>query len=337
VTVEGTAARHPMSYDANQKVQQIITDVAKLSGLPTVRLLNADGQVLDPKSTLKAAGIGDGSTIQLVTKWLDPDVDTDVKLSSVMDPCSSETAEGNPRAEMPCGHAFTPETLTQFARSYISVNLRSEISCPMEKGCDKKGIIPYKLFVNAAKLTSEERKFFDRKISENFLESRAGLNIIKCINCKSFCFLDDPKLVRVACQACELIKKESFEFCSRCLRKWNSSSLTDCGHKDCKTIWVDNLVPLLDKCATKKIGGVAMVPTFRACPSASHLEKGYPVVLEHKEACKHFKCPVCEVDFCWVCLLPKKDGEWQCGKYDAPCTVAQRQTLNDYVKKVKGS
>ena len=96
----------------------------------------------------------------------------------------------------------------------------------------------------------------------------------------------------------------------------------------------DPRVTMLLSCPEKNIGGVK-TPSLRACPHCGAL-------VEHTDACKHMKCPVCSKEFCFICLS-KRDTSggqsqnrwfaalwgqtgWQCGRHNSPCTSAARQT-----------
>jgi len=285
---------------------------------------------MDPSKTISSYKLKHGEELVMLTKWLTP-LD-DVRMTTEADPISGATEEDNPRAVMSCGHAFTPETLTAHARTYISENLRTEIKCPLSNQgsgdlqCLSNNTWDYRYYIKAAKLDEKELKFFDTKLSRNYIQK--NLQIQECPTCKSFVFREDQKLVRVSCVACKLLKKQTFDFCFYCLHQWRSSSMVVCGNEGCSRIKIMN--QFLANCETITVDGVSIrgIPDIRACPLDSH-PKDHPFVWGHAGGCKHQKCPICEGEFCWICLNPKKNGVWQCGAWDSPCRLARRQTIQE--------
>jgi len=306
VTISGAG----YSLLRSDKVGSVQSQLAKQFDVNAVRLLRG-GKVMDPAKTIGSYDLKSGDDLTMLTKWLTSS--DGVRMTTAEpDPIDGTDDEGNPRAVMSCGHAFTPETLTQTARSYISENLRTEIKCPLSTQgsgslqCKSGTIWPYSDFTKAAKLDEKELKFFDEKINKNYITK--SLNIQQCPKCETYVFRDDMKLIRVSCPGCRLAKKQTYEFCFFCLREWKGSS-AQCGYDDCNRVKILN--KFLGDCETITVSGVATkgIPALRACPIETH-PKDNPIVWGHLAGCKHQKCPTCSGEFCWICLKPKKDGSW---------------------------
>jgi len=125
---------------------------------------------------------------------------------------------------------------------------------------------------------------------------------------------EDYKELETQCVLC------SASFCWNCGLEFDEDHVCDSD----KLRLFEETVEILEECGTKEIGNVDLVPTIRACPNE---ECGQ--LIAHTEACKHMQCETCDLEFCFICLLPKEDGEWQCGRHDDECEVAERQTLDD--------
>lgn len=125
------------------------------------------------------------------------------------------------------------------------------------------------------------------------------------------------------------------------LSDYSTQSLQDAGIHHGSTLYTvirtvggdDPRIKLLLECKEKVIAGVK-TPSMRACPHCG-------AIVEHTDACKHMKCPACSKEFCFICLSKRDDkgrpggqgwfalfGQtgWQCGRYNAPCASAPRQT-----------
>merc|ERR1712190_114105 len=103
-------------------------------------------------------------------------------------------------------------------------------------------------------------------------------------------------------------------FCFACGVCWTDGHVCDSSFKE-------DLCEILSQAEKKKIGSVADVPSIRSCPECCQL-------ITHTEACKHMQCGRCKTDFCFVCLKPKKNGNWQCGSYSSKCKVAKPQNMH---------
>jgi len=101
-------------------------------------------------------------------------------------------------------------------------------------------------------------------------------------------------------------------FCWQCGCEWD-------GHHRCDSSFRSELIAILSAAKTKKIGEMEGVPEIRCCPKCGQL-------ITHCAACKHIQCRSCRSDFCFICLVPKKEGRWQCGSHSDFCPIADRQT-----------
>jgi len=113
----------------------------------------------------------------------------------------------------------------------------------------------------------------------------------------------------------EIYKLKTFNlFCWCCGSEWIDGHICDSSFKH-------DLVSILSMAETKKIGSVDNVPSIRCCPNCCQL-------LFHIDCCKHMQCRTCKTDFCFVCMKPTKDGNWQCGSHSSKCPVADRQNID---------
>lgn len=149
-------------------------------------------------------------------------------------------------------------------------------------------------------------------------------NIQKCPECETLYFQNNDSmellgqitnkndLERIFKTKCVLCRNNT-SFCWGCGEKWDDGHICDSSFRS-------ELVDILSKAETKKIGDVDGVPEIRCCPNCCQL-------ITHTEACKHMKCKACKTDFCFVCLKSKKNGNWQCGNSGTVCPIADRQNM----------
>lgn len=149
-------------------------------------------------------------------------------------------------------------------------------------------------------------------------------NVQKCSECSTVHFkyskavqrihsMDVRRKLSTKCSMC------AAHFCWNCGRRFDRGSGHICDGDDSSK---REITRILGECPAKRVGSVVNVPSIRACPNPNCGQ-----LINHLEACKHMKCGSCKLDFCFVCLKPKVDAQWQCGSYDARCPVAPRQTL----------
>jgi len=322
-----------MIYDltANMTTVDLKKKIHEVTGVePEKQRLVFSGKELNGES-LGEAGIKANSTVLLLVrlkggteKKLTKDYtrENGIKLTDNPDIITLETDPEEPRAEMPCGHAITAASLTQWARSYITNGLRIDIRCPNSQGSGATNCAPwpYTLVRQIAMLTDDECEFFEVKLSKNFIST---MGCVECPKCRTLCFNPDQKMQQVACEFCRM-KKQNFNFCVKCLKPWESLG------KGCKTCLTDpkHVNEILSADFKINVGQkILNVPKYRSCPR-SDLHQ-HPVLVEHNgDGCKHLTCPSCHKDFCLVCLTKKTDqnswptdcgGAWDmCKKAIAP-------------------
>ncbi|PAA76059.1 hypothetical protein BOX15_Mlig023095g1 [Macrostomum lignano] len=246
------------------------------------------------------------------------ELDDCIELTEEPDMITWDDDKDNLRVKMPCGHAIGPDSLTMYCRSLLDSGLYrflcpwldpndSRVGCPVEWD--------FVVIRRLAVLSDEERQEFERKISENYL--RRAVNIQECPSCHSYCKRVSSRDRRVVCPACSSGGRQRFEFCWYCLNKWRSAGTDKCGNDICSG--KDPRIAILAAAPVKEIVGVKDVPGRRACIHCG-------MIIEHVRFCKHMKC-ICGQEFCFICLKPKNsEGNWQCGSFNAPCTIAPRQT-----------
>ncbi|XP_031557708.1 E3 ubiquitin-protein ligase arih1-like [Actinia tenebrosa] len=262
--------------------------------------------------------IDNESTLYLVLRLLGgaKELDEDVELSEAPDMITWDDDAENKRAKMPCGHAITPESLTSYCRSLLDTG-KSRFLCPYLSPdeppvyCGKEW--DYITVRRLAVLTSDEKKEFESKISENFLMKSAGIQ--ECPRCMSMAERPEKK-VRVVCPLCTLRRGTNFEFCWNCLREWKTTGTKKCGNEDCSG--EDPRLKILRECKKKTVIGVENCPAIRACVKCGML-------IEHIKNCKQMICR-CKAEFCFICLSTKTKKGWSCGSYNQACKIAPIQT-----------
>ncbi|XP_078619905.1 uncharacterized protein LOC144886928 isoform X2 [Branchiostoma floridae x Branchiostoma japonicum] len=242
-------------------------------------------------------------------------LDEDVETTEAPDMISWEDDPNTPRAKMSCGHAITPETLTTYCESLLSAGkyvFKCPYISPTTVYCGKEW--SYLEVRRLAVLNADEKKQFETKISDNYL--RKGMGIQECPKCHSMCERVNRKDKRVVCPLCSARGAMEFHFCWHCLHEWVGSGIDKCGNDDCSG--EDKRLKILRECKKKTIVGVLGCPSIRAC-----LQCG--MLIEHDRACKHMVC-TCGQKFCFICLKPAVDDQYQCGTYNSPCKITEVQT-----------
>ncbi|XP_060565936.1 uncharacterized protein DDB_G0292642-like [Ruditapes philippinarum] len=277
--------------------------------------------------TLEDYNIGDQANLFVVLRLLggsqtenegQPKMyDSEVQLTDKPDMFTMDDEEGGQRAEMPCRHAISPESLTAFCRSLLTAG-KFEFRCPYKAStdapfCDQ--IWEFFTVKRLAVLTSEEMKEFETKVTENYLRKAVGIQ--ECPKCESFCERRNKADQRVICPICTRKKGKLYEFCWFCLRSWLTSDTKDCGNFGCTG--KDPRLRIIENCPKKMVVEVPNCPAIRACPTCG-------LLIEHKEQCKQMQCP-CGQKFCFICLKKANTaGRYQCGAWNFKCTVAPVQT-----------
>lgn len=220
-----------------------------------------------------------------------------------------------PRAEMPCGHAFCPQTMFDYVKSIITKNdYDFEIKCP----ADKCGVeFDFDLVAKVADMTEDEYLYF-----ADIIAARSMPETQECPNSKCDAICERPeslKKFRVHCVACSFN-----DWCWICNGKWLGGGFTLCGNKQCPSTEMNEMLlnaPMKKTTYKDANDRYVEVPKIRACPKCLEL-------IEHSDACKHMHCQVCGHDFCFSCLKGKVNGSWQCGSHRYQCSVAPKQKLN---------
>eukprot|EP01083_Nonionella_stella_P065289 170941_1 len=212
-----------------------------------------------------------------------------------------------------CGHSMTPTSLYDYALSRCFNKSCKVLQCAHYK-CDTVWQYPIikQYLLSGAFVCSK----LEVLLSRNVLLNNETYSVQKCIHCNVLLYrLKSRKMNETKFETkCIICEKE---FCWSCNEEWKSNHSCDASFRF-------QVVEILSKCELKTIGSQENIPSVRACPKCSAL-------IYHVDACKHMKCGECKTDFCFVCLLPKNNDNWQCGSHSDPCPngVHQRQDNKD--------
>ncbi|XP_036002259.1 uncharacterized protein DDB_G0292642-like isoform X2 [Fundulus heteroclitus] len=225
----------------------------------------------------------------------------------------------SPRAQMSCGHAVTPMSLTNWCLKQLEEGQRKFV-CGVY-GCNT--VWRYKEVEKMALLTPEEIQHFKKMRTINAAVTR------KCPGCKSPVARQDEFNLCVSCKTCTEKGGRLYEFCWQCQREWKGPKprLDRCENDGCCNTALQTLETCPD-IVFDKVKGITGCPSIRACPTCGSL-------LEHKQNhCKHLTCPQCKIKFCFVCLKTFAECSKTSG-ISAPCSsgVAPRQTFIPVWKK----
>ncbi|XP_041635474.1 uncharacterized protein LOC121504610 [Cheilinus undulatus] len=237
-----------------------------------------------------------------------------------LDPVSSEDDSGL-RAEMSCGHAVSPDSLTQWCISLLKQG-KYKFRCPAlvegTKQCNKQW--SYKEVCRLADLSPEEMEYFESTVAR--LAVADNYDIKPCPSCRTNVERKDLSNLCVRCTICTADLKKTYDFCWQCLRKWKGSGPRSdrCDNDGC----INRDLQLLQTCGSislPDVKGVTDCPSVRACPTCG-------MMVKHSRAyCKNIYCPRCHVKFCFVCLKLKRVCIKTSSPYEiCPSGVAPRQT-----------
>lgn len=191
---------------------------------------------------------------------------------------------------------------------------RHRIQCP---NCRQNWSLHLVRHVLSSVMSPAQLEEIGAKVNDNYLKNSAVVQ--QCPSCNNFCEHTDRDQNRIRCRFCsmQLGGEEEFVFCWACLKPWQKARRSfTCGNPGCTG--KDARTRYLQECTTKTIGQVSGVPSVRRCDKCNQL-------VHHIDACKHMTCK-CGFNFCFVCLKPQIEGQWQCGSYNSVCEVAPRQT-----------
>ncbi|XP_068164444.1 probable E3 ubiquitin-protein ligase RNF144A-A [Antennarius striatus] len=239
-----------------------------------------------------------------------------------LDPFPPEEGDQRLRAEMSCGHAVTPESITGWCRSLLDQG-QYKFKCPaIKNGTREKcgAVWPYVEVRRLAVLTTEEMHHFEKVISN--LAAAEYCEIQTCPGCKTCVERQDLTNLCVLCTICTEQRKTAYEFCWQCRNPWKGSAPRSdhCDDVGC----INHNLKLLKDCRTTilhDVRGVSGCPSVRACPTCGQM-------VEHdKTGCKNIMCSRCQVEFCFVCLKLTPTC-LKTSSYFEPCSdgVAPRQT-----------
>uniref|UniRef100_A0A3B3C6M8 RING-type domain-containing protein n=1 Tax=Oryzias melastigma TaxID=30732 RepID=A0A3B3C6M8_ORYME len=215
----------------------------------------------------------------------------------------------SPRAEMSCGHAVTPMSLTNWCRRLLDEG-KNRFVCGMTD-CNKEW--SYEEVCKMALLTPEEKEYFKKTMKI--------IPFLLILLCKVPVVRNDESNLRVRCQVCSK-KKKDFDFCWQCLKEWKGPHPRSdrCENDGCYS----EALRTLRNCPNIIFESVIKVrgcPSIRACPTCGSL------VQHSSQYCKSIVCPRCKVKFCFVCLKIMTECTETSDPYE-PCSsgVAPRQT-----------
>uniref|UniRef100_A0A672J4C9 RING-type domain-containing protein n=1 Tax=Salarias fasciatus TaxID=181472 RepID=A0A672J4C9_SALFA len=202
------------------------------------------------------------------------------------------------KAEMSCGHAVTPESLTGWCCSLLDQG-QYKFKCPALKDGTllKCGAVwSYQEVRRLAVLTAEEMQYFEENIARMAAAEYCEFKSVRCLKPVWEQRMDLTNLC-VQCTVCTADKKKVYQFCWQCSKPWKGTAPTAdrCANEGC----VNHDLELLKNCKLidlRDVQGVTDCPSIRACPTCGQR-------VEHdKTGCKTILCPFCQIEFCFVCL-----------------------------------
>lgn len=217
------------------------------------------------------------------------------------------------RAEMSCGHAVSPQSLTAWCRSLLDQG-QYKFHCPaITHGTQKCGAEwPYLEVRKLAVLSDAEQVHFEENMA--LLAAIEYCEFKSCPSCESYVERADLSNLCVKCTICTAVKQRIFLFCWQCLREWKGPAghALRCSYEDC----VHPDIHKLEQCQNMRLPYVHNVE----CPAIRAL------LLEHNGfACKNLLCKRCKVEFCFLCLKLKRVCNPVSGPYEV-CSVVACQT-----------
>uniref|UniRef100_A0A3Q4IGC7 RING-type domain-containing protein n=1 Tax=Neolamprologus brichardi TaxID=32507 RepID=A0A3Q4IGC7_NEOBR len=192
------------------------------------------------------------------------------------------------KAQMSCGHAVTPTSLTNWCRRLLDQG-ESRFVCG-GSGCGAEWTLAE--VCKMGLLTPEETEFVSFSLTY-YICCKWKF----CPGCGSSVTRENESYLNVLCKVCTSVKGQTFEFCWQCLREWKGARPRKdrCGNHGC----CNQSLKTLKECPDiifDSVKGVNGCPSVRACPTCG-------LLVEHsKRHCKSLVCPRCKVKFCFVCL-----------------------------------
>ncbi|XP_064198314.1 E3 ubiquitin-protein ligase RNF19B [Anguilla rostrata] len=201
------------------------------------------------------------------------------------------------RAEMSCGHAVTPQSLTAWCRSLLDQG-QYVFRCPaLRDGTLQKcgAQWTYQEVRKLAVLTATEQRHFEVTLAA--LAAAEYCECKTCPGCQTSVERKDLSNLCVQCTVCTAETGRLYQFCWQCLQSWKGPGPRSdrCDNQGC----TNKELELLKRCPTMslpQVPGVVDCPSLRACPTCG-------LLLEHdRSGCKNLLCSRCQVEFCFVCL-----------------------------------
>lgn len=218
------------------------------------------------------------------------------------------------RAQMSCGHAVTPTSLTNWCRKLLDQG-ETRFVCG-GSGCSAEWT--FAEVCKMALLDPQEKQYFRKNMEFNI--ARQTLTTKLCPGCRSAVMRANESDLNVLCKVCTAVKGRPFEFCWQCLREWKGPRPRKdrCENDDCCNESLETLKKCPDITFHRYVYddeyGIRVCPSVRACPTCG-------LLLQHsKKGCPSVFCPRCSGTFCFVCL--KRSSTC----LEIRCTPAPRQT-----------
>lgn len=229
--------------------------------------------------------------------------------------------ESDPRIEVTCGHAITPDNLYGLVRRNI-LQTEYRMICPGKTAfgpCEQEWNNVE--ILKSCVLSADEYLFFSEKLSFNFLNKKRDCEIKICPGCYSYCERLSDMDSHVKCLKCSSSSFNTFKFCWNCLQNWTPDHSCYLSNNSSNN---EEIRRQLNECSkvTLDYSHMCGVPSKRLCPNCKAL-------LQHDQACKSMLCTFCNTEFCFACLQIASNGKLPCGDFDRQCIVAPIQ-FTDY-------
>uniref|UniRef100_A0A4W3JM44 Si:ch211-212k18.15 n=1 Tax=Callorhinchus milii TaxID=7868 RepID=A0A4W3JM44_CALMI len=232
---------------------------------------------------------------QQTEKQYDPN-DQTLKFVKGKDEITGDDDPNTLRAEMSCGHAVDPNSLTAWCRSLLDRG-QYKFFCPALKNgttskCEEEW--PYQEVRKLAVLSCEEQLYFEETVAQ--LAAAEYCEYKSCPGCKTFVERCDLTNLSVRCSICTTERGRVYDFCWQCLNTWKGQAPRSdrCDNEGC----INQELEILKYCLLMNLPEtkVKQCPSTRACPTCGKL-------IEHSQVgCKYMNCTRCHVEFCFACL-----------------------------------
>eukprot|EP00484_Ammonia_sp_Unknown_P029697 CAMPEP_0197046104 /NCGR_PEP_ID=MMETSP1384-20130603/21845_1 /TAXON_ID=29189 /ORGANISM="Ammonia sp." /LENGTH=365 /DNA_ID=CAMNT_0042477819 /DNA_START=72 /DNA_END=1169 /DNA_ORIENTATION=- len=219
------------------------------------------------------------------------------------------TESGCPKATFGCPCVFCADCMGIHINNVLNAG-SLKFRCAAS-GCGHDDVRPLLLYTIAA-YTDDEKSAADVQLSTNYFK-RADSEMHICANekCKYVIYREKGNSTnKVQCTKCQKYT------CWNCTREHKGEVW--CGWDDCDPVAMIN--QLIELGSLKTIGDKQCWDT-RFCPNPA-----CAAVNGHHQNCKRVKCPMCNMEYCHLCL-----GLWNkpngCG-YNNKCEPAGKQVIN---------